>query len=126
MPVLRADLDQLFGLPARHSPAGPQLPLVFGELLFDLVLSDAALDDVLSVPLEEVVDRLDANPDGARRLVLIQILEAEVRRAGPFDDAFDDAVDGRVVAALEARHFERHQVRMPRGELRGPDLVIGA
>src|SRR6202008_4903211 len=73
-----------------------------------------------------IIDGLHANPDGARRLVLIEILEAEVRRAGLLDDAFHHTVDGSVVSALETRDFESHEIGMPRSELGGPHFVVGA
>ena len=39
------------------------------------------------------------------------------------DDAVDDAVGRRVVAALEARQIEQHHVRVARRELHGPHLL---
>ena len=80
---------------------------------------------VFAVALQEVADGLDADLDRAGGLVLVDILEAEVRRAGVLHDLFDHRVDRRVVAALEAGKLQRHQVRMPRDILRGPDLAAG-
>src|SRR5262249_13076228 len=82
------------------------------------------LDDVFAVAPQEVIDGFDPDAYGPGRLILIQILEAEVRRAGPLDDALDNAVNRRIVAALEARHLERHQVRMARREFGSPHLVV--
>jgi hypothetical protein len=84
------------------------------------------LDNVVTIAAQEVVDRLDADADRPGRLVLIQILEREVRSARLLDDAFDHAIDRRIVAALETRHLERNEIRMPRGELCRPHLMIGA
>ena len=53
-------------------------------------------------------------------------LKEKYGRARLLDDAFDHAVNGRVVAAFEVRHFDRHQIRMARRELSRPDLVVGA
>src|SRR5580704_5139327 len=97
-----------------------------GELRFDFLVCLALANDLFAVAAQEVIDGLDANSDGAGGLVLVEILEAEVRSAGLLDDALDYAVDGRVVSALEAGDFERDEIRMARGELRGPDLVVGA
>src|SRR5258707_3796905 len=123
---LRNGNQLLRGVARSRSLDGSQLSLVFGELLLDPLLRGMPLDDVFAVAPEEVVDRL--NPDANRpgRLVLIQILEAEVGRAGPLDDAFDNAVNRRIVAALEARHLERDQVRMARREFGGPHFVVRA
>src|SRR6185437_12830414 len=59
-------------------------------------------DDVLAVALQEVADGLDADADRTGGLVLVDVLEAEVGRAGVFDDGLDDRIDGRIVTALEA------------------------
>ena len=93
---------------------------------FDVLRGFPLADDFLAITAQEIIDGLDANPDRAGRLVLVEILEAEIRRARLLDDAFDHAVDRRVVAALEAGNLQRHQIRMPRRELRRPHLVVGA
>ena len=79
-----------------------------------------------SIAPQEVVDRFHSETDRAGRLVLVQILEREVRRARLLDNAFDDSIDWRIVPALEARYFESDQIGMTRGKLRRPHLVIGA
>src|SRR5205085_3877726 len=75
---------------------------------------------------QEVIDCLHANSDGASRLVLVQVLEAEIRRARLLDDALNYAVDRRIVPALEAGQLQRYQVRMPGRKLCRPYLVIRA
>ena len=45
-------------------------------------------------------------------------------RLEDLDDLLDRRVDRRVVAALEVRQLDGHQVRVPRGELGGPDLQV--
>jgi hypothetical protein len=85
-----------------------------------------ALDNVVAVTAQEIIDGLDADFHRSGGLVLVEILETEIRRVRFLDDAFDDAVDGRVVAALEVGNLHGDQVGMARGELSGPDLVVGA
>src|SRR5262249_48678508 len=124
--TLRNGNQLLRGVARSRSLDGSQLPLVFGELLLDPLLGGMALDDVFAVTAQEVVDGL--NPDAYRsgRLILVQILETEVRCAGSLDNALDHAVNRRVVAAFEARHLERYQVRMARREFGGPHFVVRA
>src|SRR5262249_25854374 len=98
-----------------------QLALVLGDLLLDFFVT-RRLVHVLEIALQEVVNRLDADLDRAGRFVLVDVLEREVRRAGPLDDPFDR----RIVAALERRELERHEIWMPGGELRRPYLVVRA
>src|SRR6266849_9975267 len=104
----------------------PQLVFVSRKLGLDVLCRLALPDDLLAIPPQKVIDSLDPNPDRARGLVLVQVLEAEVRSARLLDDSFDHAIDGRIVPALETRNLQRHQVRMPCRELRRPHLVVGA
>src|ERR1700689_4082375 len=83
-----------------------------GQLGFDFFVGLALADDLFAVAPQEIIDGFDANSDGAGGLVLVQILEAEVRRARLLDDALNYAIDRGVVAALETRDFECHQVGM--------------
>src|SRR5271156_4536674 len=99
------------GLSAQFSLQGRELPL-------DVLLCFAPPDDFFAIPPQEIIDGLDANPDGAGGLVLVQILEAEIRRAGLLDNALNHAINGRIVSALETRNFKRNQIRMPRGKFR--------
>src|SRR6266545_2622336 len=103
----------------------PQHPLVFGQALFQSLDLVAVADHVLAVAREEVADRLDANLDRAARLILVDVLEAEVGSARVLHDLFDHRVYRRVVAALERRQFERDQVRVARRVLGRPDLATG-
>jgi hypothetical protein len=94
------------------------------HLLLDRRAGRAFSVHVLRIALQEVVNPLDADLDRARRLVLIDILEREVRRAGPLDDRFDHRVDRRIVPAFEAGQLQRDEVWMARRKPRGPDIVI--
>src|SRR5882724_86147 len=96
------------------------------ELSANLLLGFALANDLFAVPAQEIINGFNTDPDGAGRFVFIEILETEIWRARLLDNTFDDAVDGCVVSAFEAGNFERHKIGMARGELRGPDLVIGA
>src|SRR6202042_3666489 len=98
----------------------------FGELFFDILGCLPFADYFLAITLQEIIDRLDANPDRTRRFVFVEILEAEIRRTRLLDDSFDHAIDRRVVSAFEAGNFERHQIRMARRKLRCPNFVVGA
>ena len=53
-----------------------ELLFVSSQLGFDVANRFALLDDVVAVAAQEVVDGLDANPDGAGGLILVEILEA--------------------------------------------------
>ena len=53
--------------------------------------------------LERMHVRLDADLDRAARLVRVDVVQRQVRQRALLDDAIDDAVGRRVVAALEAR-----------------------
>src|SRR5271170_1027163 len=86
------------------------------KLRFDVPFDLPALDDVFTIAAQEVVDGFDPNTDGARWLVLIEVLEREIGCAGLFDDPLDDPIDRSVVSALKAGDFKRDQVGMPRGE----------
>ena len=110
---------------ARQLQFVAQLLFELLQLLLNADFLAAVAHHVFAVALQEVADRLHANPDRAGRLVLVDILEAEVRRAGVLHDLFDHRVDRRVVAALEAGKLQRHQVGMPRDVLRGPHLAAG-
>src|SRR5215469_4005531 len=103
-----------------------QLRLERGELRLNVLLRLALTDDLFAITAQEIVDGFHANLDGAGRFVLVKILKTEVRRTGPFDDPFDHAVNRRVVSTLEAGNLEGHEIGMPRGELGGPHLVVGA
>ena len=105
---------------------GAQLRLEGCELSLNILLGLALADDLLAITAQEIVDGFDADPDGAGRLVLVQILETEVRRAGLLDDAFDHAINRRVVPTLEAGDFQSHKIGMARCELGGPNFVVGA
>lgn len=96
------------------------------ELRVNLLLGFAFADHFFAIAPQEIVDGFDPNPYGASGLVFVEILELEVWRAGLLDDALNDAVNGRIVAALEARHFQRDKVGVSRIEFRGPDFVVSA
>ncbi len=117
-------LHQLWRGHPRHFT--PKLRFKLGELGINVLRCLTLADHLFAVATEEIIDGLHTNPDGTRRLVLIEILKAEVGRAGLLHNAFDDAVDGRVMSALETRDFESHEVGMPGCKLGGPDFVIGA
>ncbi len=89
----------------------PQLRFERCQLSLDVLCGFALADDFLAITAQEIIDGFHANADRARRLVLVEILEAEVGRTRLLDDAFDHAVDRRVVSALEAGDFERDQIR---------------
>ena len=78
-----------------------QLRFVLRELRFNLLLGFAFANHFFAIPPQEIVDRFHANPDGAGGLVFVEVFEGEIGRAGLLDDAFNDSVNGRVVAALE-------------------------
>src|SRR5262245_13612957 len=78
-----------------------QLALQLGEALVDVTELLVPPHHVLAVAGEEVADGLDADLDRPRGLVLVDVLEAEVRRTGVLDDLLDDRVDRGVVTALE-------------------------
>src|SRR4029079_6998364 len=80
----------------------------------------------LDVAFEEVVNRLDADFDRSTRLVLVDVLEREIRSARSLDDRLDGRVDRRIVAALETRELQSDQVGVARRELRRPHLLIRA
>lgn len=84
-----------------------QLGFESGKLGFDILLRLALANDLFAIAAQEVVDGFDTDANGAGGLVLVEILKAEIRRAGLFDDALDNPVDGGIVAALETGHFER-------------------
>src|SRR5580704_13154351 len=91
-------------LPARIGlevvlPASPIVPRSLRLL--------ALLDDLFAVAAQEVIDGFHADTNRAGGFVFVQILEAEIRRARLLDDAFDNSVDRRVVAALKTRDFKR-------------------
>ena len=93
---------------------------------FDIVFDFAPLDDVFTIPAQKVVDGFDANADGAGRLVLVEILEREIRCAGSFDDAFDHPIDGGIMAAFETGDLKSDEVGVSGCELRSPHFVVGA
>ena len=104
----------------------PELRLQLRQLCVYFFLRFAALDDLFAVAAEEVIDCFDTDADGSRGLVFVEILEAEVRRAGILDDPFYNAIDGRVVTALEARDFKGDEIGVTCRELGRPNFVIGA
>src|ERR1700677_2676654 len=53
----------------------PQGLLEGGQLRFDINFQAAALDDVLTIPAQEIVDGLHPDTNRPRRLILIQVLE---------------------------------------------------
>ena len=81
---------------------------------------------LLAVLLQEVVDGFYADAQRARGFVLVDIAEAEVGFSGALGDLFDDAADEGVMAAFEVRQFDRNQVGMARGELGGPEFMVGS
>src|SRR5579883_137792 len=103
-----------------------QFRLQFGDPLLNLRLPLPPLDDHLAIAPQEVIDRFHTNADRSGGLVFVQILETEIGRAGALDNSLDYAIDRRVVAAFKIGNFKRHQIGMPRGELRGPHFVIRA
>src|SRR6516164_9268847 len=104
----------------------PKLRFELGELGINVLRCLALADHFFAIATQKIIDGLDTNLDGAGGLILVEILEAEVRRAGLFYDALHYAIDGRVMSALETRDFESHEIGMPCCKFRGPDFVIGA
>src|ERR1035437_5960625 len=102
-----------------------QLGLEFLELLVDAVGLLLVAQHVFAVALQEVTDSLHADADGTGGLVLVDVLEAEVRRPGVLDDLFDHRINRRVVAALEAGKLQRDQVGVAGHVLGGPHLTAG-
>jgi magnesium chelatase family protein len=103
-PAESLDVTKIYsvsGLLPSETPLIAQRPFVLGDLALDFLVA-LGLVHALDVPLQEVMDRLDANPDRAGRLVFVDVLEREIRRPGALDDRFDSGVDRRVVPALEA------------------------
>src|SRR5580700_4511507 len=96
------------------------------ELSLNILLGLALANDLFAITPQEIVDGFDADPDGAGRLVLVKILETEVRRAGLLDYTFHHTIDRRVVPTLETGDFQSHKIGMARCELGGPNFVIGA
>src|ERR1017187_5945392 len=90
---------------AEHLAAQPSLE--FLELLLDGVGLLLVAHHIFAVALQEVADGLHADADGAGGLVLVDVLEAEVRRSGVLDDLFHHRINRRVVAALEAGKLQR-------------------
>src|SRR5262245_159298 len=66
-----------------------KLPLVVGEPLIDVGSRHGPFLHVLDVSLQEVMNRLDPDPDRPARLVLVDVLERKVRCPGFLDDALD-------------------------------------
>ena len=66
--------------------------------------------------VERVRVGLDANLDRPARLVGVDVVQRRVGRARRADDAVDDPVGGRVVAALERRQVQHDHVRVVRRE----------
>src|ERR1035437_6542781 len=110
-------------------PVAKQLAAEFGleflELLVDAVRLLLVAHHVFPVALQEVTDGLHADADGTGGLVLVDVLEAEVRRPGVLDDLFDHRINRRVVAALEAGKLQGNQVGVARHVLSGPDFAAG-
>src|SRR5688572_17268126 len=97
----------------------------FGDFVFDILLFLPTPNDVFAIAAQEIVDRFHSYLNRARRFILVEVLETEIRCAASLNDAFDDAIDGGVMSAFEARHFECNQVGMAGRELCRPNLVIG-
>jgi len=51
------------------------LKRIFGESGFDISFDFAALYDVLPITTQEIINRLDADADRTRGLVLVKILK---------------------------------------------------
>src|SRR5271165_1325082 len=102
----------------------PQPALIVRQLTFEFTGGLGFLQQVFAIALQEVVNRLDTNLDGASWLVFVEVLEGKVRRTGVLDDTLDHAVNRRVVPALEIAYFERDEIGMAGGELRRPNLLI--
>src|ERR1035437_5030014 len=124
----RTVLEALVNARVVH-PVAQQLAAEFGleflELLVDVVGLLLVAHHVFAVALQEVTDSLHADADGTGGLVLVDVLEAEVRRPGVLDNLFDHRIDRRVVAALEAGKFQRDQIGVARHVFGGPDLAAG-
>src|SRR5262249_23927567 len=95
------------------APVGELRPLALEELealpvevVLELGLLLRGVLESFLVELEAVRVGLDADLDRPARLVGVDIVERGVRRRAGRDDAVDDAVGWRVVAALEARQIE--------------------
>src|SRR6266536_1056028 len=63
------------GAPLRRLHLRAELRLKAGQVPVDLAHRGVALCNVFAIALKEVVDRLNANFDGPRRLVLIEVFE---------------------------------------------------
>src|SRR6266481_4182241 len=87
-----------------------QVSLKGCELGVNLLLGFPLANDFFAIPPEEIVNRFNTDPDGAGRLVFIEIFETEIWRARLLDNTFDDAVDRCVVPAFEAGNFERDEI----------------
>src|SRR5271157_1560644 len=85
------------GVPLFAQQLAPETRFEFGQLALDLRGLALVAHHVFAIALEEVADSLDANADGAGRLVLVDILEAKVGRAGVLHDLFHHRVNGGVV-----------------------------
>jgi hypothetical protein len=119
-------LQALYWSRGHFQRLAPQLRFQQCQLGFDVLLGLALADDFLAVAAQEIVDRLDSNPDRTGWLVLVEILEAEIRSARLFDDALDNALDRSIMPALEAGDFECDRIMMAHRKLGGPDFVVGA
>src|SRR5271163_1310514 len=104
----------------------PQLGFQRLELRVNVLLRLALSYDLFTITPQEIVNRFDSDPDRTGGFVLVEVLEAKIRCARLFNNAFDDAVNRGIVPALETRNFQSHQVGVPRRKLRGPYLVVGA
>src|SRR6202008_4806907 len=73
-------LHQLRRRYLRHFTPKPRFEL--GELGINVLRCLTLADHFFAVTTQKIIDGLDTNLDGTRRLILIKILEAEIRRAG--------------------------------------------
>lgn len=103
-----------------------QLSLQRRQLRLNILRCLTFANYFLAVPSQEIIDSFDSNSDRPGGLVLVEIFEAEIGRAGLLDDAFDDPIDWSIMPAFEAGNLKSHQVRMSRREFRRPYLVVGA
>src|SRR5438445_8456485 len=120
-PRLRLPLSAL-----RHRIGRAKLRLKRCQLGLDLLPRLALADDFFAIPPQEIINRFHANTDPPRGLVLVEVLEAEIRRPELLDNAFDSAIERRIVTAFVAGNLEGYQIRVPSRKLRRPHFVIGA
>src|SRR5258707_5534043 len=87
-----------------------QLSLVIRQLLLYVLGYLRLLDQILAIAPQEIVNGFDADSDGARRLVLIQVLECKIGSPGTLDDVFDNGIDRGIWTTLAISDLRRSQV----------------